>query len=400
LDNHSVVSINILMVLLMVASAVGLAVRWIRVPYPIALVVVGLFTGTFNLLPRVEMTPQLILTICLPALLFEASWNLNLKELLQCWRATIFLSTFGVVASMFMCAWLVSTVTRLDFYQSLLFGAMISATDPISVVAIFRKSNADHRLVTLLESESLFNDGTAYVLFNMVLAAMVAHTVPTVAQSVGQFLLVVVGGIVIGLAVGFLGSRVIKYFDDHLLETTLTMIVAYGSFLLADHLNVSPVLAVVSAGIVVGNYGSHTAMLEKTRISVDAFWEYAAFLVNSIVFLLIGLQMNVELLLRYAYLISVGVAAVLLTRACLIYFSGPLLNSKKLSIPLNWRHIVFIGGMRGALSMALVLSLPRSIPDREALVVLTFGAVLFTLLVPGLVFEPIMKTLLKKEAIV
>ncbi len=388
------------MVLLMVASAVGLAVRWVRVPYPIALVIVGLFTGTFHLLPHVEMTPQLIVTICLPALLFEASWNLELKELLQCWRASLLLSTVGVVVSMFACGFLVSTLTRLDFYHSLLFGAMISATDPISVIAIFRKSDADHRLVTLLESESLLNDGTAYVLFKMVLAAMVANTVPEAAQSAGQFLIVVAGGTVVGLIVGFLGSRVIKYFDDHLLETTLTMIVAYGSFLLADHIGVSPVLAVVAAGAVVGNYGSHTAMAEKTRQSVDAFWEYAAFLVNSIVFLLIGLQMNVQLLLQYSHLIAIGVVGVVLSRAALVYLSGPLLNSRQLAIPLKWRHIVFIGGMRGALSMALVLSLPHSMPDREALVVLTFGAVLFTLLVPGLVFEPIMKTLLKKQSTV
>ncbi len=183
------------------------------------------------------------------------------------------------------------------------------------------------------------------------------------------------------------------------METTLTVIVAYGSYLIANHLHVSAVLATICAGIVLGNYGSRTAMNEKTRLAVDAFWEYAAFIVNSIVFLLIGLQIPLPLLAKNCLLITVGLGAVFIARIVIIYLPGPWLNCRNFPIPLNYRHILFAGGMRGSLSMALALSLPASLPGRETLVVLTFGVVLLSLLIPGVFFESIMKNLLKVKVL-
>ncbi|MBU6452173.1 MAG: Na+/H+ antiporter [Cyanobacteria bacterium REEB67] len=389
----------------MVASAVGLAVRFVRLPYSIALVIVGLFIGACHLLPPVTMTPELILLVCLPALLFEASWNLNLKELARNWRPIILLAVPGVLVSMAVAGFVLHTLGHLAWPLALLFGAITAATDPISVLALFRKMGIDKRLSLILEAESLFNDGTAVVLFKLILGIALSYVASTQAGSVaapfvvspgalaGSFVISVCGGALVGLFVGYCLSYVTKFFDDHLLEITLTAICAYGSYLLAEQLHVSPVIAVLIAGIVVGNFGSRVYMGPATRLAVDSFWEYAAFIVNSIVFLLIGLQIDFPLLVKYGSLIGCGILSILAARLVLVYLFGPLLSTKELPISLSWRHMLFWGAIRGSLSMALALSLPYSFAPREEMIVLTFGVTLFTLLVPGLTIEPLAKIL-------
>lgn len=394
--------LEILMVLLMVASAVGLAVRFIKIPYSIALVVVGLAIGSAHILPAVEMTPELILFVFLPALLFEASWNLDARALLANWRSVAVLAVPGVCISMLVSAFVIQKLSGIDFSLALLFGAMTAATDPISVLALFRKLGIDKRLGLILEAESLFNDGTAVVLFKLVLAMCIAGAMPSDMQSTGlhsagEFLLVVLGGSLVGLAIGYIASQVTRLFDDHLLEITLTAIVAYGSFLVAEQLHVSPVIAVLMAGIVVGNYGSHTHMSATTRLAVNSFWEYAAFLVNSIVFLLIGLQIDFNLLVKFSGQIFAGIVGIFTARLIVVYLLTPLVNRwqnrQDLHISFKWQHLLFWGALRGSLSMALALSLPLGFAGREELIVITFGVVLFTLLVPGLTIEPLVKVL-------
>ncbi|HEY9870705.1 MAG TPA: Na+/H+ antiporter [Candidatus Obscuribacterales bacterium] len=386
-----IMHIDILMALLLVASAVAAAVKWVRLPYSIALVIVGLVIGVFHILPTVEMTPELILVVFLPALLFEASWNLEITALRRNWLPISVLSTLGVVVSMAVIAALLHYCAGVPVDAALLFGAMISATDPISVLALFKKMGIDKRLSLVLEGESLFNDGTAVVLFRLILAATLARASLSVTQMVGNFFVVVLGGIVIGIIVGYAASRITRYFDDHLLEITLTGIVAYGSYLLAEQAHVSPVIAVVCAGIVLGNYGSRTAMSATTRLAVNSFWEYAAFVVNSLVFLLIGMQVKMDLLVKYAPLIGMGIVGILLARIAVVYGLCPLLSSKTAPLPWSWRHLLFWGALRGSLSMALALSLPTSFPMREAIIIVTFGVVLFTLLAQGLTIEPLVR---------
>jgi len=270
---------------------------------------------------------------------------------------------------------------------------VVAATDPISVLSIFKQQNVDGRLSTLVEGESLFNDGTAVVLFRLLLASVIAGSTASPVGTLFSFVIVVAGGLLIGLLIGFLACKVTSLFDDHLLETMLTTIVAYGSYLLSESIGVSGVIAVVVAGMVFGNFGSRTGMSATTRIAVDSFWEYAAFAVNSLVFLLIGLQVKLDLLLKYSPIIGVGILAVLVSRAVIVYGLCPLLSSKKNPLPYSWRHVLFWGGLRGSLSMAMALSLPNNFPMRETVVISTFGIVLFTLLIPGLSVEPLIKRL-------
>jgi monovalent cation:H+ antiporter, CPA1 family len=387
--------LQIFVTLLLIASAVALAVKWVKVPYAIALVIVGLIIGFFNLLPPITIDSELILLVFLPGLLFEASWNLDLKQLRADWLPISLLATVGVAISMGVVAAMMTHWAGFSLWSALLFGAILSATDPISVIALFKKLGVDKRLTILIEGESLFNDGTAVVLFRVILAMVVTGTVATPLALTSQLLVVCAGGTAVGLALGLCASKVTRLFDDHLLEITLTTILAYGSYLLADHIGVSPVLAVVVAGIVMGNYGSRTSMSPSTRLAVNAFWEYVAFATNSFVFLLIGLQIHYDLLVRYSAQIGIGIAAILLARIVIVY--GLLLVSGKLggkAILLSWQHVMFWGGLRGALSIAMALSLPvvRNLQP-EPIVVTTFGVVLFTLLVPGLTVEPLIKFL-------
>ncbi len=391
------IHIDIFVVLLLVTASVAITVKWIRLPYSIALVIAGLCIGLFHILPPVEMTPDLILLIFLPAILFEASWNIRLTELQEGWKAITILATIGVVINTVLVAYGMHYLANVALGPAFLFGAMIAATDPISVLALFRKLGIDSRLTTILEGESLFNDGTAVVLFKLVLACVLAHSQFSIGATAGSFLLVVVGGSATGAIIGYGASQITRLFDDHLLEITLTTIVAYGSYLVAEQLHVSAVLSVVTAGVVLGNYGSRTGMSPATRMAVNSFWEYLAFLVNSLIFLLIGLQVKFSLLLKYGVQIAVGVLVVLLARLVVVYGLTPVIGLVEHKLPWKWRHLLFWGALRGSVCMALALSLPETFPYKEMITITTFGVVLFTLLIPGLTIEPLV-TILKMNA--
>lgn len=382
-----------LLALLLVASATAMCVKWVRLPYAVALVIVGLAIGISGIMPNVTITPDLILLIFLPALLFEASWNLDLKTLRRDWLPITALATVGVVVCMFAVAAVLHFGGLLEIRTALLFGAMVAATDPVSVIALFKQMGIDKRLTMLLEGESIFNDGTAVVLFRIMLALMATGSTLTVHNTIGAFAVTVLGGALVGCAVGFLASKIATLFEDHLLEITLTTLAAYGSYLLAEHLHVSSVISVVAAGIVVGNYGSRTSMTASTRLAVNAFWEYAAFLVNSLVFLLIGIQINPSLLMQHSNMVALAVLAVIVARMLVVYGICPFVSSRTRPIPDSWRHLLFWGGLRGALCMALALSLPLDFENRLLIINMTFGVVLFTLLVPGLTMQPLVKLL-------
>lgn len=393
MEVNSNLNFYLLFTMLILASGVAIVTKWIRLPYSIALVIVGLLIGIFHFLPVVTMTPELILLIFLPVLLFEASWNLHIDWLKICYRPVTLLATAGVFLSTICVALVLNVVTGLDFKIALLFGAMISATDPISVLALFKRLKVNRRLHTILEGESLLNDGTAVALFRVLLATVLLNGNLSFPNVVMDFVLLTCGGTLVGAVVGLAASKLTQFFDDHLLETTLTVLVAYGSYILGEQLHVSSVISVLVAGFIMGNFGSRKSMSAKTRLSVDSFWEYAAFIAESLVFLLIGMQIKFPLVIKYAPFIGAGIFAILVARALVVYLLMFIAKEKKHPIPLSWQHLLFWGGLRGSLCMAMALSLPTNFPQREMLVVTTFGVALFTLLVPGLTMEPLVKIL-------
>ena len=383
---------EIVILMLVVAVVVGIAAHRLRVPYTIGLVLVGLLL-TMRGAIVINVAPTLILALLVPPLIFEAAFHLNINDLRRNWIPILVLAIPGVILTTLVVGGIVSLGAGLALPIALVFGAIVSATDPISVVALFRKMGVPKRLRVLLEGESLFNDGTAIVIFELViviaLAGAASFTFHSIAFGLIDFFLVAGGGLVIGLLLGSLVSALIMRIDDYLLETTLTSVLAFGSFLIAEALGFSGVLAVVAAGLVNGNIGPR-GMSPTTRIVVINFWEYAAFLANTFIFLLIGLQVDLIALFNNWQLITWAIAAVLVARLISIYG----LSRLEREIPLKWQHVLYWGGLRGAISLALVLSLPAQLASaNNQLRVMTFGVVLFTLIVQGLTMKPLVRRL-------
>jgi monovalent cation:H+ antiporter, CPA1 family len=369
-------------------------VGWFRkIPYTLLLVIAGLGLAFLDV-RLVNLSPGLILSIFLPPLVFEAAWNLQWSRLKQ---DIVPISLFAVVGVLISIAGIAVGLTQfagLSWATALLIGASLSATDPVSVVALFRELGVDKRLSTLMEGESLFNDGMAIVAFSFLLSFALG-TVQFSAQSIIMQFLVVVGiGIAVGSLIGFGISYLTQRFDLPLVEQSLTLVSAYGTYLITEDLGGSGVIGVVTTGLVLGNFGSRIGMNPRTRIIVTEFWDFLAFFVNSIVFLLIGDQIHFVILGNNLNIIAVTVVAMLLTRAIAIYGLGLISNwLTDTDISLSEQTILGWSGLRGSVSIALALSIPAIFTDREDIIATVFGAVLFTLLVQGLTIQPCLKQL-------
>ena len=389
--------------LLLIASLVAIFVRRYRLPYTVGLVGIGLLiSAIFEPLPN-PISSDIILSLLVPPLVFEAAFHLRLDDLRRDFGLILTLAVPGVILTTVVVGGLIYVANigiAIEF--AMVFGALIAATDPVAVVALFRRLGVPKRLQVLLEGESLLNDGTAIVLFNIMLAVagIATHGESTLSANSGlglwiaDFLKIAGGGVLTGVVLGMLASQVIGRIDDALVETTLTTVLAFGSYLIAEHvLGVSGVLAVVVAGIVNGNVGPR-GMSATTRVVVFNFWEYAAFLANSFIFLLIGLAIDIGDMLKNLPAIGIAILAVLLARAVGIY--GFSIFNRDIST--KWKHVLYWGGLRGAIALALALTLPVDVkPDIliqvNMLRSMAFGVVLFTLLFQGISMDWLVKKL-------
>lgn len=377
--------------LLLVVSLVAIAVRRLRIPYTVALVVVGLLLTIQEPLD-LTLAPEVILALLVPPLVFEAAFHINLRDLERNLPGILLLAVPGVLITTLIVGGLVNWLTPLTFSMAIVFGALISATDPVAVVALFRALGAPRRLAVLLEAESLLNDGTAIVVYSLAVTAALTGAFH-LGAGIAEFLRVATGGLAVGLLLGWLVAQVISRIDDYLIETTLTTVLAFGSYLVAERLDFSGVLAVVAAGLINGNLGPQ-GMSPTTRIVLFNFWEYVAFLANSMVFLLIGLQVNIPTLVANWQPVLGAIAAVLVARAVVTYGLGWLGNQLSEPMPRRWLHVLNWGGLRGAIALALALSLPAALgPEREMVRVMAFGVVLFTLVVQGMTMKPLLRWL-------
>ncbi len=377
--------------LLLIASIVAIVIRRFRIPYTVALVVVGLLIS-FQTNLKFELTPELIMALFVTPLVFEAAFHINLTELRRNLPAIVLLAVPGVILTTVIVAGILIVGPKLSLPLALVFGALISATDPVAVVALFRTLGVPKRLSVLIEGESLFNDGTAIVIFNLMIAIALSTQIKPLDGLI-NFFTVSIGGIVVGLVLGWLVAQLISRVDNYLIETTLTTVLAFGSFLIAERLHVSGVLAVLVAGLVNGNI-SPKGMSPTSRIVIFNFWEYVVFLTNSLVFLLIGLQININAMFVAWQPILWAILAVLIARAIVVYGLSWIVNRISEPIPLKWQHILNWGDLRGAVSLALVLSISSSLgPGRELLRVMAFGVVLFTLLIQSTTMAPLIRRL-------
>jgi CPA1 family monovalent cation:H+ antiporter len=369
------------------AAVVGVVVRrFLPVPYTVALVVFGL--AAVLVAPRLEfvVTPELVLLVLLPGLVFEAAYQLDVTELRRSFGGILILAAPGVVIAALIVAVVLYLATGLPLELGFVVGAMVGATDPASVVATFKALGSPARLRTMVEGESLFNDGTALVVFAIAIAAV--QTGFDLGGAVTAFIATIAGSIAIGLVVGFLASRIIATVDDHLIESTISLATAYGAYIAADRLHESGVIATVIAGVVVGTYGRRIGMSRATQQALDTVWEFIAFLLTALVFLLVGLSISLPDLVDALPTIAWAVLAILAGRALVVYVlvggtSRVISDRYHRAIPLPWLNVMFWAGLRGAVTVAMALSLPLDFPMRGLLQETAFGVVLFTLLVQG-----------------
>ncbi len=380
---------EVVVILLLLATIVGITAQRLRMPYTVGLVLMGLL---LTFLPQVDIhiEPTLFLGLLVPPLVFEGAFHLNYNDLRRNLLPILTFAIPGVVLTMLIVGAIVNWGTGIPFTYALVFGAIVAAIDPVAVIALFRTMGVPKRLEVLLEGESLMNDGTAIVLYSLVVPIALGSIQFNPLTGLLDFLRVAGGGIVIGLVLGTLISQVISRIDDYLIETTLTTILAFGSYLVAEQLfHVSGVLAVMAAGLVNGNIGP-TGMSPTTRIVLFNFWEYASFIANSIIFLLIGLQIDLSAFLTNWQFIMIAILGILTARAATIY--GLSWVGREISF--RWQHILYWGGLRGAISLALAVSLPLTLGIyRTQLQVMTFGVVVFTLLIQGLSMAPLVRWL-------
>jgi CPA1 family monovalent cation:H+ antiporter len=381
--------------LMLVAALVGIAVSRIRLPYTVALVVVGLALGFSDAFTEVEITSDLILLFFLPPLLFEGAINLDVDDMRLRWKQVAVLAFLGTAVSAAVIAVLLVIAPGMPIELAVVVAVILAPTDPVSVLAIFKESGVGSGLRTLMEGESIFNDALAIVAYLIAIEIAFGSDTVTAADALTEFGSEVLLGVGAGAIVGFAAHRLMASLDDHLVEITLSLVTAYGAYLLADRLGGSGVIAVVAAGLLIGNYGTRVAMSASSRVSMIEFWEVLAFLANSALFLIIGLEFDIAEL-RGPTLVAAGMAilGVLAGRVLIAYgLLAPFRHSHYAPIPTSWQTAVFWGGLRGSIPIALVLGLPQRELAGVDPVAVVFAVVLFSLIVQGVTYKPLLDRL-------
>jgi CPA1 family monovalent cation:H+ antiporter len=375
-----------LLTVLALGSAVAIGAKRTGIPYNVALVVIGLLAVFVDVLPHVSMDAELVLLVFLPVLVFEGAIFANAESLRRAARPILALALPGVALSLMGTAWVAHVAVGFPFQEALLLGALLAITDTVSVLLAFRSTRAPHRLTAIMEGESLFNDGTALVLVSITSIAFATGTFDGIAAARGLFVSIL-GGAAIGLAFGAVGGLVLRRTPDHLTAIFSTLVLVFATSLGAEHLHASPVIAVVVAGLSVGRAARES--LEPSRIlALEGFWETIGFSLNVLLFLLVGMEIQPPMLVDNAWPIFLALLALHAGRAVAVYacFLVLRLTTREI-VPLRWQHVMVFGNIKGALSMAAVLALPPSLPDKPRLVAIVFGVTFVTLVTQALPFR-------------
>lgn len=388
-----------ILLLVAVATAVAIVSRLIKAPYAVALVLAGLAIGSLGSLSVPHLTKGLLFGLFLPGLLFEAALHIALDELKQNARTVLTLAIPGVLVSILVIGGSLALGRKdLGLPAAMVFAALIGATDPIAVVALFKQLHAPRRLGLIVEAESLLNDGTAVVFFTIVMGWYTGKDT-TVGGAMLSFVRITGGGVIVGVVAAFALRLLMRIAREPMVGVSLTTLAAYGSFEIAERLHFSGVIATVVAGMIVGDAARHGRQIgTATRVSIEAFWEYIAFALNSIVFLMIGFEVKLGELYTSLGLIAFAYAVVAASRALLVGSVVLMFRRTPERMDLKWALVVGWGGLRGALSMVLALSVPADFPHRRELVAMTYGVVLASLVLQGLTIRPILRRLGLVEA--
>lgn len=381
----------VLILLLLIATAVALVTQRLRISYVAGLVLAGL-PITDLLSRRIGLDPFLVLNLFLPILIFEAAINTDISRLRSTFKPIALLAGPGSVFSAAIIAVLVKFGLGLDWIPALLVGVILANTDTVSMIAVFKEIRVPSRLSTIVEGETLFNDAAALVTFNLLLVIYATGTIST-TQVIKEVLIVALGGGLVGAVLGYLCLPIYVRLREPLSSLLLTVALALGAFQLGQFLGVSGAVAVVIAGLVFGNLGLPRSASASDRITLISFWEYAGFIVNTFIFLLIGIEINPLTLWQTLPSIVLVILAYQLGRILSVYSLLWVLRWIDRPIPLRWQHILILGNIKGSLSMALAVAIPLTLTGRELIIELVFGAVLFSLVIQGLALPWLIKKL-------
>ncbi|WP_024544593.1 sodium:proton antiporter [Picosynechococcus sp. NKBG15041c] len=374
--------VDTLILLLLVATVVALVTRWLRIPYVIGLVLAGLLIPRQLLAEAIGLNPDVILNLFLPILIFEAAINTDISRLRSTIKPITLLAGPGVLLAATITAYLLKVSLDLAWLTACAVGVILTITDTVSVIAAFRTVPVPGRLATIVEGESLFNDGIALVLLNVVTTIHLQGSF-SVGQGIEQILIAFVGGGLLGLGLGYLCIGLFRQLDDPLSNILLTVAVSLGTFQIGQLLGVSSAIAVLIAGLLIGNVALRESSGSMT-ITLLNFWEYAGFGVNTFIFLFVGIEVEPQALLQS---IPAALLAILAYQTGRIFSIYPLLWGLKFfdrPLPLRWQHVLILGNVKGSLSMALALGLPLTLAGRSQVVTLVFSTVLVSLIGQGL----------------
>jgi CPA1 family monovalent cation:H+ antiporter len=370
-------------ILLMVACLMAMLTRRLGLPYIVGLVVAGFLIALLPESPDLPLSRALIFNVLLPPLVFEAALQLDWQRFRAELPLTLTLAFLGVAIATLVVAAGMHWIVGWSWIGAALFGVLIAATDPVSVIASFREMGCLPRVSMVVEAESLLNDGVAAVGF-AVLSAIAAGASPSTASVLPAFLWTLGGGVTIGLLVSAAILLIVGRTSDPLVEITLTTIAAYGSFLIAEHFHASGIISALTAGLLVGGAGRRF-ISEEGHQRVRWAWDYFAFLANSFVFILIGMNVANQPLHRLGSgAAAIAILLVLGGRAVSIYPLSALFRWSRWRLEPRFQHTLFWGGLRGALALALALAVPAHVPERNAIILTAFVVVAFSILVQGL----------------
>jgi CPA1 family monovalent cation:H+ antiporter len=378
--------------IIVIGSLMAIVARRLKIPYVIGLVVAGILLSLLPVQVDIPFSKDFIFEVLLPPLVFEATLYIDWREHRRDMIVVATYATLGVILSALVTASIMRFSVGWLWPAAMIFGTLIAATDPLSVIATFKEANVKGRLRLLVEAESLFNDSTAAVAYTVAIAFAAGEPLGFGAAA---WLLIsnVVGGVVCGALFAVVVLLIIGRTKDHLVELALTTLVAFGSFWLAEHFHFSGILATTTAGLIIGDRVGRGWITDRGEESMESFWQFAAFVANSIIFIILGINLGTQNFSHFVVAILFAIAAVLAGRAAAVYPLSLLFAKSDLKVETPYQHVLFWGGLRGALALALALGVPESLPYREDIIGVTFGVVAFSVFVQTPTVKPLMRYL-------
>ncbi len=378
---------------------ISLIARYLKIPYTVSLIFGGLLASLFFPFTLPQISTDIFLTILLPPVIFQAASKFPLADLREDTAAILSYAFVGTFLSAIVVAFFAILLLGFSFFEGFLFGAIIAPTDAVAVITILKKSGTAKRLTAIIEGEALFNDGVAVIMYTTILSVIVSGVTFSLARFAVTTLLSIVTGTAVGLAVGYAVYRLIPFTRDRFTQMILIFLAAYGSYQLAAFFGGSGIISVVITGLILGNYLPRK-IPQRNIDDIETFWEFLAFIVTSVSFILIGLDLHITLFADYALAIILTIFGVLAARTIVVYSIGGALNVRRRMLPRNWQHIINWAGLRGVISVMLVLGISNlPVTHGAEIEAVTFGVVFFSILVQGTSIRFLVKRLAKPKPV-